>query len=152
MKFKDYLNLTEMSYTDLKTDADVANYMKIKIKEYGSKNEFLSSEEYKKAYPIILKIPKSSKQKTGVIVFFPDNHYEKSERGKFAFVLRMVGPNMSFLSGGATKFGNLGTMGSMALFDNVKDLEKYIDRFGYTALNTNPISYDNKNEIKKILK
>jgi hypothetical protein len=40
----------------MKTYQDALDWIALKSKEYGSKNEFLSSDEYRKAYPEVEKL------------------------------------------------------------------------------------------------
>lgn len=51
--YKRIFNEAEVENIIFDSANDVRDYIKLKSKEYGSKNEFLSSEEYHKLYPSI---------------------------------------------------------------------------------------------------
>lgn len=60
MKLRQLLNevINETNKFNLKDPTEIPDWLDSKYKEYGSKNKFLSSDEYKSAYPELMKLYK----------------------------------------------------------------------------------------------
>lgn len=96
---------------------DVNKYIVQKSKEYGSKNEFLSSAEYRAAYPEISRI-------------FEEDKKRKAENN-FASVVQYQGKWVIKRESGGYVASGRGTFGGIAEFDDKSKAEAYAKKLKY---------------------
>jgi len=131
----------------LKTQNDVDSWMLKKSKEYGSKGNFTSSEEYKKAYPKLKRINDFERSES----FRKNNTVEivKQENGKYSIKYKYK--KNSYMAGSVGSIGIFSTA-SMAEFDNMNDAIKYANKYNKTVNNNFETMPEGFNETAEEIK
>jgi len=107
-----------------KTVEDVKQWMEKKVGEYGSRNEFTCSSEYKKAYPKIKAIHDRARKQ------------EKEERKQVHIIRNPYGTGhvIKFANTTNTYAGGGGMMGGISVFDTIDKAIKEAKRSGFQIM------------------
>lgn len=120
MRLYNYLN------ENFKSMEEVQDWIRKKSKEYGSKNKFLSSKEYRDVYPEIKKLySKKSRSKQVEIVENEDNTFSLKYKGTKSTYVASVPPKDKFgiqsaLGGTKAKFNTKEEINKFAKQHNLK--------------------------------
>lgn len=127
MRLSNYLN--EQNFSSIE---DVKNWIQTKSKEYGSKNKFYSSDEYKEAYPQIKKIYNKAKKKQRQQSKEVELLWDKEENG---YVLKYIDSNNAYVAHipKPNKKDNFGVVpmltGGKSVFKTKKDARQYANQY-----------------------